>query len=383
MSGPKGYQVSVESAEERARRQVAETRARCGRLTDQLAGLSAVAQGRVSACEEPRSQDLGALRSWEAALRAAVEEAEEMVGRERRESRLRTLGSGADPDSLGAVDLGLPGAGRAAGAPASRRRDAEEADRGRRAAGLIEAASEIEDKAALEALTARIRSLRSLDGAALVRESMMVADDVARAVRRQRTAVRCRREAEAEALSLAHLSGPTVEDLRRRAREVTRDSEVAALREEVSRVLADAERQADAAFVTAQASAVLADLGYVVDDPFEVVDQADVVVARSRDLPRHALRLRVNRASGTMLTSVIAQEGTTPEADADAEARTCADVVALTSALADRGVRAEQVFHRRPGEVPVEHALEPGAHRAGAAGRTRRTRGARTMEHRS
>lgn len=382
MSGPKGYQVRVESAEERARRHIAQTKARCELMTDQLAGLRVVVRGEVAVCEEPKSQGLADLQAWEAALHAAIEEAEKMAEREFRESRLRAMSSGAGSDFLGTLDLGLPEAGRAANSPKPRRKDGEKEGRERRVVRLLRAVSEIEDEAAFTALTARVQALRDLEGAALTRESMMVGDDIARAVRDQHTAIRCRKEAKEEVLRLSHLSGPDVEDLRRRAQKVVRDDEVTALRTEVSRALANAEREADATFVTVQAASILADLGYIIDDPFEVVDQADVLVAYSPNLPRHALRLRVNQASGTMLTSVVAQPGTSPEADANAESQTCADVSALTAALADRGVHVEQVFHRRPGEVPVEHVLEPRAHRAGASSR-QRTREARTMGYRA
>jgi hypothetical protein len=358
MSGPKGYSVHVESSEERLRRLTDEAQARCGALSDRLAGLGAVAGDEAVGCAAPREGTLDQLRAWEERLGRAISRAEEIVARREAQARLAAMVSTVGVESLRAVSLGemkskaAPARSVGSGGP----------DLAGKVAGLLGRASEVGDQAVVESLAAQAKTVMGLSGAALSRGWMELESNVAAAVKADRASRRCRDGVEAELLRLAHLDGPGVDEVKMVAAAVTDQGGLQALRGEVARVLAEAEREADAAFVTAQARLALADLGYVVDEPFEAVGQAgDVFLAHRRDLPDHALQVRVNEGTKTMLTSVVAAEGTSPAADAAAEAATCGDVTAFTEAMARRGVRADPVFHRVPGVVAVEHSLRRSA----------------------
>ena len=367
MSGPKGYSVRVESAEERLRRQTGEAQARCNVLSDRLEGLRAVVEG-VSRCETPQTYTLEHLQSWEQRLQQAINQAENVIGTHRAEARLSAMASTAGLESLQFASLGdLRSAGHGRAYEQVEARQELES----KLADILGRASEVDDQAVTDSLAAAAKSVLSLSGTAQTRAWAALESDVARAVKQHRVKRRCLADADREALRVAHVPGPGAETVRTMAARVTDEAGLSELRTQVGRVVAEHERELDAAFVAEQARLALADLGYTVDTPFDVLADAGGFVARRYDLPDHGLQVQVNQSTGKMLTQVVAVPGTTPDDDTAAEEATCADVMAFTAAMAARGVRADLGPHLRPGEKAVEHSLT-GTPRARRTTKTRR-----------
>gem|GEM_PF-3670838 len=173
-------------------------------------------------------------------------------------------------------------------------------------------------------------------------------------MKQQRVRRRCQTDAEAEVLKIAHVEGALADSIRSRAQSVTDQSALTALRGEVKDVLEEAEREANASFITAQAMLVMAEIGYVVDEPFELIEQhGDGFFARRNDLGKYALQVSVDATGGVLQTRVVAVGETTVEEDVRAEEETCDDALALVQRLSGHGVESEVVFHRASGDLPV------------------------------
>lgn len=373
MSGSKGWAARVESAAERARRELRETEARCQALRSRLEELRFEAKVDDVLLRAPDLSDLVAMRSWQGQLQRAVEDAEREIFLRRSATRIQAIRDSLsrfavsdDPTSgaqrAGAVSIGIPAGQSRLTGPAAQ--DAEA--RMDRFALRI---GEVDDDLERESLTKKAHEILGLRGSERHRGWNALDFEVAAAVKRSRIARRCAAEAAETALGIAHIQGPEADQVRAIAIRVRDQTALAELRAQVELVSLQAERDADAAFVSRQACAVLEELGYEVDAPFESLEPAGAVVhAYLPGHPDHALQVLVNSGSHTMLTSVVARPGTSPEDDVAAEKATCDDVYRLTAVMRERGVGIDLVFHRVPGETPVEHtlAMSPSSSRGAA-----------------
>lgn len=193
---------------------------------------------------------------------------------------------------------------------------------------------------------------------------------VTTSVQAEREQARVRADAAELVIRVSHLEGPAVDELKARVQSARTSRDLSDLAGDVEAMVRDAEASADADFITQEARAALSELGYQVDDPFDVVGmEAQVLLARRRDLPDHALRVQVNETQGTLMTSLVAKQGTTHAADTTAARATCADAVEMMTALEQRGVRSENRFVREPGDIEIRRELE-----GSVVKRTRRVR---------
>lgn len=366
MSGPKGYSVRVESAAERRRRETAEAEARCTVLGDQLAAWQTISGTLIGRdIRAPRKRTLEALQEWELQLRQAVGETETLVAEKRAAERLAAMTATVNLDGLAPLDLGISGT-RSVGSSSETTEVSQIGITATQVQRLLTAASELSDASMAATFARQANALLTLDAVAAKRELLGIETDIAAAVKQQRVRLRCQRDAQDVLLSIAHLEGEGIEELRASAAGVETPPEIAALRERAAELTRQAEAEADAEFVTAQAIAVLSELGYRVDEAFEMVGHdAAVVLAHRRDLPNHALRVQVNRDHPTVLTKVVAVAPTTEGADTAAEEITCGDVDALADKLGRRGVRASRVFNQAAGALPLDRVEQATRSRQG------------------
>jgi len=341
MSGEKAHRARVVSAEELHRRDVAAAQARCLALRDQLAALAARVEGDVRSPRNTRLEDLGRLQSTERDLHFAIRDAKAALSLQQSRARLELVATTLPSEATREVTLGLA-------VPASTTPSQEKLGR------LLSRLAEVESQVVLEAIARRVSSAASLPEPQLQRALLELNHEVTGEVKRQRVRDRCRTDAEAEALKIAHVDGELADELRERAQAVVDQSALTSLRTDVQMLLQEAEREANAAFITRQAMLVMEELGYAVDEPFELVERhSDGFLARREDLPTHALQVSVDPAAGVLQTRMVAIGDTSAADDLRAESATCGDALALAQRLSSHGVEAETVFHRAPGELPV------------------------------
>lgn len=341
MSGEKAHRARVVSSEELHRRAVAAARARCESLQEQLVGLASQVEGTVLSVKSPSIEDLGALRSIEAELHQAIRDAKAALSVQQSRARLELVATRVEVSSVEQVALGI-----VEGRPASPGQE--------KLARVLNRLSEIETPAELDDLTELLARAAGLRGPEQEFALVEVDHEVATRVKQQRVRSRCLTDAEAELLKIAHVEGELAEAVRARAQAVTDQTALTAFRAEVRDVREEAEREANAIFITHQAALVMAELGYVVDEPFELIEQhGDGFFARRDDLPDHALQVSIDATAGVLQTRVIAVAPTTADEDVRAENATCEDALALVESLGGYGVESETIFHRAAGELPV------------------------------
>lgn len=341
MSGEKAHRAHVVSPEELHRRAVTAARARCESLHGQLGNLASHLEGKVSRVTGTSSGDLGALQSIEQELHSAIRDAKAALSLQQSRARLELIITKVEIDATQQVTLGL--VERSATSHLQPR-----------VIRLLDRLSEIESQALLEDLTARVSHAAILGDHERQRALLELDHEISTEVKQQRVRRRCQTDAEAEVLKIAHVEGALADSIRSRAQSVTDQSALTALRGEVKDVLEEAEREANASFITAQAMLVMAELGYVVDEPFELIEQhGDGFFARRNDLGKYALQVSVDATGGVLQTRVVAVGETTVEEDVRAEEETCDDALALVQRLSGHGVESEVVFHRASGDLPV------------------------------
>ncbi|MDR1189596.1 MAG: hypothetical protein LBK95_19455 [Bifidobacteriaceae bacterium] len=406
MSGPKCYSYSVESEAERLARQTRAATARCDQLAHELesANRECVANGvAIRTVPEAQDESLEALEARAKALDTAVSQAREAVREARAAKAWASMRQAVANVGVGKLELGLgarpapalssrrspePVSGQSEDSTAAPRSSMQAADQasdrlpdrppkqaarressqplgpdqrrwGQLAASVeraLESASRLEDPAVRDALAAQA-------AAALEASELSVAESrrtqlvlaVGEEARRQETAARCRREAQRHILGLAHIVSAAADELRQEARAVTSPDQVQAIEYQAARLLEAERAREDAAFVADQTRAVLESMGYAVDAPPTAGPHQDTALFAYRDdLPDHVLTLRVDGASASVATQVIACGATTGRQDIDAEEATCEDLDALSGALWQRGVAAERVSALGVGAVPLE-----------------------------
>ena len=348
MSGPKGHRVRVVSQIELDRRERTELVARCRVLSSRLESLRALGVSGIPEVRVDHGATLATLRGLATTFAEAVEAAATRhaaaVALARYEAMRAHLAEFTVPDGTD---------GRSILAPLQ----AAEASSAASLEGLLARASEVDDVAVAARLKAQAMDVSMAAGPRRARAMQALEVEVAQAVKADRVRRRVLDEAARLVLTIAHLDGDGAEAVRERAATARTQHDLAAVRTQVGQLRVEATKSDDAVFVTEQTRAVLVELGYEVGEPFEPVEHAGtVMLARSPGLPSHAVQLRVGADAGTLLASVVATDVTTRAADVEAERETCADLLALPRALAERGVTAERVFHREIGAVAVERA---------------------------
>lgn len=344
MSGEKAHRARVVSSEELHRRAVAAARARCESLQGQLTALASQIEGTTPSIRSTSMNDLGALQSAEAELYHAIRDARAALALQQSRTRLELVATKVEVAAVGQVALGIVDGSST---------NTEQA----KLARVLSRLSEIENPADLEELTDRLAQAARLQGPAQELALLEMDHEVAARVKQQRVRSRCVADAEVELLKIAHVEGELAESVRDHARAVTNQTALAALRAEVRDVLDEAERVANAIFISHQAALVMAEMGYVVDEPFDLIEQhGEGFFARRDDLPEHALQVSVDAMAGVLQTRVIAVAQTTVDEDVRAESATCEDALALVERLGAHGVQSETIFHRAAGELPVAAA---------------------------
>jgi len=334
----------VVSGEELHRRAVTAARARCESLQERLASLASQLEGTIPSVRRASINDLGGLRSVEAELHHAIRDVRAALTLKQSRARLELVATKVEVSAVGQVALGI----------VESRSTSTEQDK---LARVLSRLSEIETAAELDDFTDRLAHAAGLRGPEQELALLEIDHEVAARAKQQRVRSRCQAGAEAELLKIAHVEGELAEAVRARARSVTDQTALATFRAEVRDVLDEAEREANAIFITNQAASVMSELGYVVDEPFELIEQhGDGFFARRDDLPDHALQVSVDAMAGVLQTRVIAISQTNADEDARAENATCEDALALVERLGVHGVEFETIFHRAAGELPVPAA---------------------------
>lgn len=344
MSGEKAHRARVVSSEELHRRAVTAAQARCQSLHEQLANLASQLEGAIPSVGRAGINELGALRSVEAELHNAIRDARAALALQESRARLELVATKIEVAAVGQVALGIVDGSSP---------NTEQA----KLARVLSRLSEIENPADLEELTDRLAQAARLQGPEQELALLEIDHEVAARVKQQRVRSRCVADAAVELLKIAHVEGELAESVRDHARAVADQTALAALRTEVRDVLDEAEREANATFITHQAALVMAELGYVVDEPFDLIEQhGEGFFARRDDIPEHALQVSVDAMAGVLQTRVIAVALTTADEDVRAEDATCEDALALVERLRAHGVEYETIFHRAAGELPVAAA---------------------------
>lgn len=341
MSGEKAHYARVVSEDELRRRALSAARARCGELQSELANLASQVEGQPASVRITDSDELQALQSIEQELHSAIRDTKAALSLQQSRARLEVISSRMKVGAYQEVTLAITQ--RSPASPQHEKR-----------ARMLERLSEVESQATLDALTERISETVRLSQSEQQRSLLELDQEITAVVKQQRVRIRCQSDARAEVLKLAHVEGDVADSIRSRALAVTDQLALASFRAEVRDVLAEAEREANAAFITQQAMLVMADLGYTVDEPFELIEQnGDGFFARRDDLPEHALQVSVDSTAGVLQTRVLAVGQTTTNDDVRAEDVTCDDALALVKRLRGRGVESEALFYRSAGELPV------------------------------
>lgn len=291
--------------------------------------------GEVALVAGARSGDLAVLESAEHDLHTAIRDVKAALVLQQSRARLELVTTRIEIDAPESVSLGI-------------------AEHQPKIARLLERLSEIELPERLDDLMAQVSQAARLGESEQHRALLDLDHEIATEVKRQRVRLRCQADAEVEALKIAHVEGELADAVRSRARDVTDQSKLRALRAEVKDVLDEAEREANADFITQQAMLVMAELGYDVDEPFELIEQhGGGFFARKDGLSKHALQVSVDATVGVLQTRVVAVADSTVDEDVHAEEATCDDALALVHRLSVHGVESDIVFHRAPGELPV------------------------------
>lgn len=375
MSGPKGYRYTVISEEEKRRREDEARTARCRQHLVTLAGLLGQLRhhgmATPAAPEEPSRRTHDALIAWERDLTDALARAEVLVSRAAAAAIARQLDVTNDVDTT-AVSLSADSrpANTSARSATSRTAGAGHplASQVRKVLDSVALLQDPDARAALTALAAtivRIHSLPQAEGDLLTLKTR---------VSSALTTQRLRRAAEATLLEIAGLTSADADRLRARAGRISTSEELRLLRSEVAQLGDAAARSADAAFVERALADVLTELGYQVDEGFQLIQYGTAAVVGHPQHPHYGMRFQVNPVSEMLLTRLIAHQPTTPDADARAEALTCATFHQVASELYRHGVRTALSIEQDAGASRVDQPAVGSRQSARSTRKRERTR---------
>lgn len=388
VSGPKGYDYAVRSAEFERRRAVEEARALCESLRERALtdASEAAAFGRqIRDVAEPPAIHDGATAAE--AQRAAAEYAEtcRTVAAARDEARAdsiarafarelpATLGTNGITIAWWNARAGDEGTATSPGTelatPAAREHVLDDHDSREQLVQRITAKLvPVVDAARREAWFGETTALLDTDDPATATRLLRALErEVDRELRTQRRSERIRAEADQIAQSIAAIDSPAAQ----RARE---SLDLASDRDGL-RAAAELARTARAEyldleerrFVVEQTIEALAELGYEVEGGFRTtVLEGDFAVAPKAGLREHALQVRF--VGDRMLTNTVSLVDTTSRtADIAAEDETCSDLEAVQARLQQNGVILERRHARPSGAVPVERRVDLAATKEGSA----------------
>lgn len=388
MSGPKGYDYSVDNAAELARRaqEAARQRLRTVRALFNVAVAEADGwpQSRALAAQLRRRyahmpEDTAELTQLSDQLVAAIDQIAESVRQAELDHTRQKIQA-----SLGSLDLTIGGDVLAASTrPAPQHRLGTSvsmaAERQRRLEHLRQVLEEnpgvVPDEAAMLARVAQ--ALTTPQAATALRHAETQVSMALRKAQQRREFEEIR---DRVLIDTADLEGPRAQLLRETLAATDSLPVVSECDAQLAQLRATQRREADRRFVLTAAREALAELGYSLGSQ-EEHNGAVQVLARSPEHPDHALKLLFQEGKAAFYTNVVAGPGTTAVQDLIAEQETCQDLDRLARGMARRGVRTSMTFHRPPGAVPVERAdTLPVAQTAPAAQATRRTRRQHTEE---
>ena len=359
MSGPKSVSYRVESAEERARRELAEARAAQRTVRERVERLIAQAGGDAArAGKAPRvmaTDEIDTVRAQTAALLAHAERLDRVI-LDRSVARATAQVQAA----LGAVavdlDIAVPVAEPARTADPDVRREAGLEDVVSHLATLPEAERAplvARVLAAQEELT-RVSPARAIQIIASLRGAVA---DALRADAARASFERRRRALELEFADVLQ----TVPGSGAMLAAASDDATLQAARRQLSEERERLDREADRRFVLAQAMAALRDLGYRVEA--KEGPGFDELVARNDSWRHHGLRLVLPVGQSTFVSVPQAYGATDVRDDVAFERASCADVASMCSALAAGGVTTQVVSGLPPGQRPLRREQEQPARR--------------------
>ncbi|MFT4187311.1 MAG: hypothetical protein QM621_01860 [Aeromicrobium sp.] len=392
MSGPKGYDYALNEALRRRRelealggrwrellRQARELQAqlrREGLSFDVFASLAEQGYGSARR-DHPSDADLDTLDTFQ----KAVERARQAAGAERTrrivEQTRAALRERARETEFTVTRLSSSPASRTRATPTpSRDADAERAAREKKIQSLLEllAQTSSEDREQLTSEIVRLSQARTpSDDRAWLTLTRRVTD----AVREQRDRA-ARDEAARDLLTIvARVTGPAADDLTARVHAAGALTAVERLRPDVLAAVAQAELEAERAFVVATALDVWRDLGYEADDDFAAMALTSEGGLLRRDAwPDHALLVRVSPTSTRINTNIVALGETDPLRDTEVEEESCGWIGDFQEGMRARQVEAPLARRHPPGALPVQRRAAPQRDT-----RTRRTQETQRRDH--
>lgn len=373
MSGPKGYSYQVISAEEQARKALAEAVNRCQHLKERVAELNRLLRQAGEAQESidhrvPQSIEEATQQEKELETSAGLAENRFKRGVHDRVLRDMPIILAPAIDAEFAARFQQPAEDSATKTPTVQsaytvpETQSKDVDQDRvkaqrelgKAVALIATVENQNERARLVQL-AELTSVSistNKTGQNLLFELIKEVNAVFRA---QRHLSVVRQQAE-KVVSALDAKDPRVRALNRRISEA---SELAALDVAVqeARALKQKLDEAEtAAFVERTAAAVLIEMGYLVEHlGAEKMQNDATLMARREDLPDHAMQVRLLNNSGLMLTRIVATTDTDVAADKEAEELTCTDSAALAERMTELGIGTRRVHAQPVGSVLVEH----------------------------
>ncbi|MFE5672573.1 hypothetical protein ACFQ58_13320 [Agromyces sp. NPDC056523] len=380
MSGPKGYNYVVQSAELERRRVVEDARGRCRasweRALVDIAEAGEYGRRGLSVAEPPK---IDAGTSSAEAERIAAEYAEtcRSVAAARDEARVDAIArafarqlpaslagsditidwsSGrADREASSDVSAGVLGHATAPGAASDAHADRDRLVE-RILTGLVEIADATKRNAWFDEANALLDA--GADGTSATRLLRALEREVARELRAQRHTERIRAEADEIALTIAAIDSPTASRARASLSVASDRDGLRAAAELARAARAEHVDLEERRFVIEQTIEALAELGYDVEGEFRTTAfEGDFAVATKSGLPEHALQVRF--VGDRMLTNTVSLVGgTSSAADVAAEDETCSDLAAVEARVRRHGVTLERRHATPSGAVPVERHLE-------------------------
>ena len=346
MSGPKVHSYRVTSAEEMRRREDIARRAKCELLASKCRRESYKLDS-PSLISVPTLTDGSheALLEWESKLNAALKEIVLQLDKENAKRVVKRLRANAPELNVAGVTLGRNKAAQLSNT------QSQDNFIEREISSLAPQIGRVRDqKQAIELMEMTERLIKYSDEA-LARGDLLTLKSRLNDLLSMQD---LNDLADLEIARIAHVAGSKAEAIRQDAKEVSTKEELDAIKHRVSELLAAEEAKQDEAFVAKALKEVLSDLGFEVGGGFEVTDFGKVAIAESAEYPGYALRVQVNPKNGMLFTRLVALEAHGLDEDASIEQASCDSIKSLREHLQRKGIEAELVSERMPGERPVE-----------------------------
>lgn len=354
MSGPKGMNYQVVSAEELARRELQRAHDRLQARQDTVLALAieagpAAADAGHAPATKIRGADLATCAAreqewtaYESRLRDAIEKARVAHGRAALATALAPVGP------LPAFDLTVV---VAAPETADNKHD-------KRLAAILTAASGLDDATLTTCHALAATAREAMAAGDLPRVGMMISQletTVVQATARRTREATLATAREALASEYADVIGQATPQMRSRLAGAASRAELNACADDLAALRAQHNRELDRRFVLAAARAALQDMGYAVR-VMEPGDGAAHLTATRSDWPSHALDVVFPDGRDTVHTVPIALGQTDQRDDVRFEQASCGDIETLCADLRKRGVVTDMFHHQPPGAVALRKA---------------------------